>query len=257
MTRWKLTLEYEGSGFCGWQLQRRMATDKPSVQQVLEDAVKSFSGEVVGLHVAGRTDAGVHAKAQVAHFDLQRSAQPHEICGALNFFTRPHPVVVLAAEAMGDDFHARFSATSRSYRYTIINRSAPLALALGRAWHVREPLDLDAMRECAAMLLGTHDFSTFRAAGCQASSPWRTMDVLDISREGEVVTICAIARSFLYHQVRNIVGTLVLVGMKRWSVADFRAAFTAAARVHGGPTAPACGLCLWDVGYDGKPTTGG
>lgn len=245
MTRWKLTLEYDGSGFCGWQ---RQAHDL-SVQQVVENAILKFSGETVTLHVAGRTDAGVHARGQVAHFDLAKEIAADAVQGAINFHVRPHRVSVIRAETVSMEFHARFGAISRAYRYRIINRRAPLALAAGQAWHVVKPLELEPMRLAAQALIGKHDFSTFRAANCQANSPIRTLDELSVTRDGEEFTVETRARSFLYHQVRNMVGTLALVGSGQWSVGDFAAAFAAKDRTKGGPTAPADGLCFWEVKY--------
>jgi tRNA pseudouridine38-40 synthase len=245
MTRWKLTLEYEGGGFCGWQ---RQAHDL-SVQQVLEEAIQKFSGETVTLQAAGRTDAGVHARGQAAHFDLEKDAEADTVEGAINFHVRPHRVVVVRAEAVSNDFNARFSAKSRTYRYHIINRRAPPVLLADQAWHVPKPLDVNPMREAARSLIGKHDFSTFRAHNCQSNSPVKTLDFLGIAQEEELVTITARARSFLYHQVRNMAGTLVMVGTGQWSLADFTAAFAAADRTKGGPTAPAHGLCFWEVEY--------
>ncbi len=245
MTRWKLVIEYDGGGFCGWQRQR----EGVSAQGVIEAAIRAFSGEDAVLHVAGRTDAGVHAQGQVAHFDLEKEVAAERVRDALNFHVRPHPLAILSAEEAAADFHARFDATSRIYRYTIVNRRPPLALSAGRAWHVRESLDETAMREAARILLGKHDFSTFRASGCQSSSPIKTLDRLDIERCGETIFLETSARSFLYHQVRNMVGTLALVGSGRWSVEDFARAFAAASRGSGGPTAPPEGLCLMKVEY--------
>lgn len=244
-TRWKLSIEYHGSGFCGWQRQAEDVT----VQQVIEDAIRSFSGESVTLHVAGRTDAGVHALAQVAHFDLEREEQAHAVQGAINYFVRPHRVSILTAERVPDTFHARFNAKARGYRYVLCNRRAPAALMAGRAWHMVRPLDLEPMQEAARLLLGHHDFSTFRAARCQAKSPLRTLEQLDITQDGEMFIFTTKARSFLYHQVRNMVGTLTLVGTGRWSLADFSAAFSEANRAKGGPTAPPEGLYFQFVDY--------
>ncbi|MDD5587130.1 MAG: tRNA pseudouridine(38-40) synthase TruA [Alphaproteobacteria bacterium] len=245
MTRWKLTIEYDGTGFCGWQRQ----THDFTVQQAVEEAVQKFSGETVALHVAGRTDTGVHARGQVAHFDLAKDTDADTVQGAINFHVRPHRIAILKVENAPDDFHARFSALARTYKYTIINRQAPLALMADQAWHVSRPLALEPMREAASLLIGKHDFSTFRAHNCQAQSPVKTLDLLEIERSGETLTLTTRARSFLYHQVRNVVGTLALVGTGQWSVADFAAAFKAADRTKGGPTAPAHGLCFWEVEY--------
>lgn len=245
MSRYKLTIEYDGSDFHGWQKQANVV----SVQQVLEAAIRSFSGEEVTLYVAGRTDAGVHARANAAHFDLQKETTADVVRDALNAYVRPHRVAVVEAAQVPDGFHARLDAVSRSYRYHIINRRAPTALLADKAWHVIKPLDLQPMREAVGLILGKHDFSTFRAHGCQANSPLRTLDRLDIGREGEMVTFHVTARSFLYHQVRNMVGTLMMVGTGQWSVVDFETAFKACDRRAGGPTAPAEGLIFWEVSY--------
>lgn len=245
MTRWKLTIEYNGAGFCGWQRQAHGI----SVQQTLEEAIQKFSGEEVGLHVAGRTDAGVHALGQVAHFDLNKDTTAEVIRDALNFHVRPHKVVVLQVEAVTEEFHARFEAQHRRYLYQILNRRAPSALLDNLSWHVPKPLDIDAMQQAANILIGKHDFSTFRAQHCQSNSPIRTLDELTLRREGELVLIETKARSFLYHQVRNMAGTLVMVGNGQWSVADFRSAFEAKDRTKGGPTAPSHGLFFHSVGY--------
>lgn len=245
MTRWKLTIEYDGTGFCGWQRQESV----PSVQAALEEAIGKFSGEEIALHVAGRTDTGVHARAQVAHFDLAKEADGNVVRDAINFYLRPHKVAVLKAEKVDEAFHARFSALKRSYRYRIINRRAPLAIGADYAWHVSRNLDIAAMQKAADMLIGKHDFSTFRAHNCQSNSPVKSLDRLDISQDGEEIVIRTEARSFLYHQVRNMVGTLSLVGMGRWTIEDFRTAFAACDRTKGGPTAPAQGLCFWEVSY--------
>lgn len=240
--RFKLTLEYDGSGFAGWQRQEDGIT---TVQGVLEQAIFAATGERVTLQVAGRTDAGVHALGQVAHADIARDDVTEKLMrDALNFHVRPHPVAVLAAELVDENFHARHNATARRYRYQICNRQAPPVLHGKQAWHVIKPLDVAAMQAAAALLIGKHDFSTFRAQHCQANSPIRTLDRLAVSRQDNWVTIEAQARSFLYHQVRNMVGTLCLVGHGQWSLAQFSAAFQAANRTQGGPTAPAQGLCF-------------
>ncbi|MBV8651046.1 MAG: tRNA pseudouridine(38-40) synthase TruA, partial [Alphaproteobacteria bacterium] len=223
MPRYKLTLEYDGSGFIGWQMQ----PNGPSVQQVLEEAVERFCGERVRVNGAGRTDAGVHALGQTAHLDLVRAAPPDEIQGALNYHVRPAPVSVLAVEAAADDFDARRSAKGRHYLYRIVNRRAPVVLERGRVWHVGPELDAAAMHEAAQRLLGRHDFTTFRDSLCQAKSPVKTLDRLDVARLGEEITITAAARSFLHHQVRNMVGTLKLVGAGKWSADDVSAALEA------------------------------
>lgn len=244
-TRWKLTLEYDGAGFCGWQRQAEDIT----VQAVIETAIHAFSGETVRLHVAGRTDAGVHALAQIAHFDLEKGVKAVEVLGGINYHARPHRVVVVKAEEAPPDFHARFSALSRRYRYQIINRPASLALMEGKAWHVVRPMFLEPMQKAAALLIGTHDFSTFRAQRCQATSPVRTLDELTITQVNEAFFFDVMARSFLYHQVRNMVGTLAKVGTGQWTVDEFAAAFAAAERVKGGPTAPPDGLYFVSVAY--------
>jgi tRNA pseudouridine38-40 synthase len=245
MTRWKLTIEYDGAAFCGWQKQANAL----SVQQALEQAIEKFCGETVTLYAAGRTDAGVHARAQVAHFDLTKKTTAPIIRDALNFHVRPNKVVVINVEQAADNFHARFDAIGRSYLYRILNRRPPLALMADYQWHVHRPLDDAAMQKAADMLIGKHDFSTFRAQNCQASSPIRTLDKLTVARQGEEITIEAAARSFLYHQVRNIVGTLAMVGTGQWSLEDFRLAFAAKDRAKGGPTAPAHGLFFWSATY--------
>ena len=248
MTRWKLIIEYDGSKFCGWQKQ----TNEPSVQQTMEEAIQKFSGEVTSLHVAGRTDTNVHARAQVAHFDCQKKTTGAVVRDAVNFYLFPHKISILCAEEVDETFHARFSALGRSYLYRIINRRTPLALQSDYAWHVRKPLDIAKMQEAADILIGTHDFSTFRAQNCQAKSPIRTLDNLEVTREGEEVIICCEARSFLYHQVRNMVGTLSYVGTGHWSLEEFKTAFAACDRAKGGLTAPAHGLCFWSVSYPQK-----
>ena len=245
MPRYKLTLEYDGTGLVGWQRQ----ASGLSAQEIVETAVERFCGEAVRVHCAGRTDAGVHALAQVAHLDLPRETDPEEIRGALNFHVRPHAVSVLAVEPVPASFNARTSARSRHYRYRILNRRSPPALERNRVWHVGPPLDVAAMREGARHLLGTHDFTTFRDALCQAKSPVRTLDGLDVAQLGEEIVVEARARSFLHHQVRNIVGTLKLVGLGKWSPLRVKRALEARDRRAGGPTAPAQGLCLVGVIY--------
>ncbi|HAX91858.1 MAG TPA: tRNA pseudouridine(38-40) synthase TruA [Rhodospirillaceae bacterium] len=245
-TRWKLTIEYDGSGFCGWQRQKSDVT----VQQVIENAIHAFSGENPTLHVAGRTDAGVHALAQIAHFDLEKEFEACAVKGAINYHVKPHRVVVLKAEVAPPDFHARFQAKARRYRFIVCNRPAPLALMAGRAWHVVRPLSLAPMQKAAALLIGHHDFTTFRAKFCQAKSPLRTLDVLDITQDGDMFTFDVKSRSFLYHQVRNMVGTLVMVGTGQMSFDEFVAAFASCERANGGVTAPPEGLYFVSVDYD-------
>lgn len=238
MGRWKLTVEYDGRPFVGWQRQ----DNGPSVQQALEEAVAGFCGTEVRVHGAGRTDAGVHALGQVAHVEISRDATARTVCDALNFHLRPWPVAVLAAEPVPDDFHARLSSTGRAYRYRILNRRAPPTLDAGRVWHVGRPLDAEAMHRAAQVLVGHHDFTTFRAALCQAKSPMKTLARLDVRRAGDEVLVEAAARSFLHHQVRNMVGTLRLVGEGKWNEADIQAALDARDRAAGGQTAPPDGL---------------
>ncbi len=247
-TRYKLTLEYDGSGFVGWQRQ----DNGPSVQTALETAVERFSGERVRVFGAGRTDAGVHALGQVAHFDLAKETDAETVANALNAHLRPDPIAVLAAEAVDDGFDARLTARMRSYEYLIVNRRAPLTVQRGRAWQVARPLDAAAMHEAARRLVGRHDFSTFRASLCQAKSPVKTLDVLDVARAGDEIRVSARARSFLHHQVRNMVGTLELVGAGKWTADDVAAALTACDRASGGPTAPPDGLYLVEVGYPSR-----
>lgn len=245
MPRYKITVEYDGTPFAGWQRQNNGV----SVQEVLERAAALLAQGPVAVAGAGRTDAGVHATGQVAHLDLPREYAAGTVRDALNFHMKPRPVAVVAAEQVDDGFHARFSATGRSYLYRIANRRAPLALDRDRAWWVSPALDAEAMAEGAAHLLGHHDFSTFRAGECQAKSPMKTLDLLEVSRHGTEIRVAASARSFLHHQVRNIVGTLKLVGEGKWSPDDVRAALEKRDRKAGGPTAPARGLYLTGVRY--------
>jgi tRNA pseudouridine38-40 synthase len=246
MPRYKLTIEYCGAGLVGWQRQAKGL----SVQEALETAIHGFCGAAVTVFGAGRTDAGVHALAQIAHVDLPREAAPEVIRSAVNHHLRPHRISVIAVEPVSHEFNARHSATARHYLYRILNRRAPPALDHGRVWHVAAPLDLAAMREGARHLVGRHDFSTFRDSLCQAKSPVKTLDALDLSAEGDEIHIAARARSFLHHQVRNMVGTLKLVGLGRWQPEDVAAALAARDRRAGGPTAPASGLTLVLVRYD-------
>lgn len=253
MPRLKLVIEYEGTPFVGWQMQARAlgsdAVGVPSVQGVITAAVKAFSGEDVTVFGAGRTDAGVHALGQVAHFDLARAWRADRVRDALNAQLRPHPVAVLSAEQVPEDFDARFSATRRHYLYRIVNRRADLAIDRFRAWRVPRPLETDAMRKAAQALVGRHDFTTFRSAECQAKSAEKTLDRLDVERLGAEIRIQASARSFLHRQVRSMVGSLVLVGEGRWSVGDLAAALAARSRHACGPVAPPEGLYLVRVDY--------
>ncbi len=245
MPRYKLTLEYDGTSLVGWQRQK----EGSSVQGILQEALYSFTGEVVTPMAAGRTDAGVHARGQVAHIDLVKTWDPERILRAANAHLRGKPVAVIQSREVPATFHARFSALSRSYEYLMIIRPAPLVLETHRAWWYHSPLDLDTMREAAALLLGTHDFSSFRASECQAKSPVKSLDVLDISTQDDRIIFCIKARSFLHHQVRNIVGSLKLVGTGKWSVVDFKRVLEARDRRQGGPTAPACGLTFISAAY--------
>lgn len=243
--RFKLTLEYDGGPFSGWQ---RVANG-PSVQRALEDAVEKLTGvraEIVG---AGRTDAGVHARGQVAHVDIGKSFEPARLCDGLNAHLRPHPISVLAAEETTPDFHARFDATKRSYLYRIINRRAPLALERGHAWRVPRALDAAAMHAAAQALVGKHDFTTFRDTHCQANSPVKTLDVAGVFRSGDRVDCVFEARSFLHRQVRSMVGTLVEIGLGKMSVGDVADVLAAKDRARCGPVAPADGLYLMRVDY--------
>lgn len=247
MTRYRLTIEYDGSGFVGWQRQ----DNGPSVQQALEDAVAGFCGERPHVYGAGRTDSGVHATGQVAHVDIVKPTSADTVRDALNAYLRPVPVSVISAETVEETFHARFSATGRRYVYRIVNRRAPLALDAGRAWQVGAPLDEAAMREAAGRLLGHHDFTTFRSVACQARSPIKTLDRLDVTRLGDEIRLEIAARSFLHNQVRIMTGTLKLVGEGKWTVRDVADALAACDRTRGGPTAPPDGLYLAEVRYDG------
>ena len=245
MTRFKLTVEYDGGPFVGWQRQ----DNGLSVQQALEEAILAFAQEKVTLFGAGRTDAGVHATGQVAHFDLAKEIGAAKVRDAINYHLKPLPVAVIGSEAVDGDFHARFSAKSRAYRYRIINRRSPLTLERGRALRVAAPLDHGAMAAAAEALVGEHDFTTFRGVACQAESPVRTLDELSVTRIGEEVVIVARSRSFLLNQVRIITGTLKLVGEGKWRPADVKAALEARDRAKGGPTAPPEGLYLVEVRY--------
>src|SRR6266540_5963705 len=245
MPRYKLTIEYDGSPFVGWQEQ----ADGLSVQGALTAAVAAFCGETVTIRGAGRTDAGVHALGQVAHLDLVKDWDTDSVRDAINAHLRPHPIAVLAAERAAADFDARFSAKRRHYLYRIVNRRADLALDRHRAWRVPRRLDATRMHEAAQALVGRHDFSTFRAADCQAKSPLKTLDRLDVERAGDEVRVLAAARSFLQHQVRSVVGSLVEVGEGKWGSQDLAAALAARARSACGPVAPPEGLYLARVEY--------
>ncbi len=245
MPRFKLTIEYDGRPFVGWQRQENGL----GVQEVIERAVQGFSGEDVTSHCAGRTDAGVHARGQVAHFDLSGDWEPGRVRDALNAHIRSYPISVIAAEKVDKNFHARLSAMERCYEYHILNRRSPPAVERGRVWWMPTPLDAESMADAAKMLHGNHDFSSFRAAGCQANSPVKTLEELTVIRTGDTLIFAARARSFLYHQVRNMVGTLSWVGQGKWSKKDVLRALDARDRARAGPTAPAEGLFLVGVSY--------
>ena len=245
MPRYRLTVEYDGTPFCGWQHQR----NGRSVQEAIEAALARFTGETPRLHCAGRTDAGVHATHQVVHLDLSRSWRPDTLRDATNAHLRPHPVAIVAAHEAPDTFHARMSAIRRHYLYRILARRAPPALERDRVWHVPWALDAERMHAAAQSLLGRHDFTTFRASECQAASPIRTLERLDVEREGGEIRVTAAARSFLHSQVRSMVGTLAIAGSGKWDVADVRAALDARSRAACGPLAPPTGLTLVGVDY--------
>ncbi len=243
--RYKLLIEYDGTPFAGWQRQK----DGLGIQTVLENALRTALRHEAPLFGSGRTDAGVHAFGQVAHFDSPLALDPDRLRASLNALVRPHPVSVRDVSPVSDDFHARFSARARRYLYRIQNTRYPPALNAGRTWWISLPLAVDPMREAATLLIGKHDFSTFRASHCQANSPIKTLDSLTVTRQDDMILIEAQARSFLHHQVRNMVGALAAVGRGKWSVDDFKAAFDARDRTKGAETAPACGLYFMEVFY--------
>ncbi len=245
MPRYKLTIEYEGTNYHGWQRQ----PDLPSVQTHLENAIEGFSGQRVDTQAAGRTDAGVHALGQVVHFDLEREWDAFRVGEALNFHLKPEPIVIVESEQVTEEFEARFSATARHYVYKILNRRARPTLNVNRLWHVPVRLDVEAMHEAAQFLVGSHDFTTFRAAECQAKSPVRTVDQIEIYRDGDVVYISLNARSFLHHQVRSFAGSLRMVGEGKWQAIDLKNALEAKNRSWCGSMAPAAGLYLTRVDY--------
>ena len=247
MPRYRLTIEYDGTPFVGWQIQ----ADGDSVQGAIAAAIAKFSGESVSVRGAGRTDAGVHALGQVAHFDLERTWDPFRIREAINFHLKPAPIVVIDCSAAAPDFDARFSATGRHYHYRILARRAPPALDRNRVWWLPVELDAKAMHAGAQRLVGRHDFTTFRASACQARSPVKTLDRLDVTVAAGEIRISASARSFLHHQVRSMVGSLRLVGEHKWSPDDLAAALAACDRAACGPVAPAGGLYLVAVDYAG------
>ncbi len=245
MPRYKLIIEYDGGPFVGWQAQ----ANGVSVQSVIQDAVTAFCGEDVVVHGAGRTDAGVHARGQVAHIDLARDWETTRVRDALNHHLKPNPVAILDVVRVDAEFESRFDAKARHYCYRIVNRRSPLTLEAGLAWRVTVPLDADAMHEAAQMLIGHHDFTTFRSVGCQAKSPVKTLDSLDVARRGDVIEVTATARSFMHNQVRSMVGTLKQAGIGRWTAEDVRAALDARDRQRCGPVAPADGLYLLAIDY--------
>ena len=247
VTRFALTLEFDGGPFMGLQRQGH----GPSVQESVERAVFEVTGERATLHSAGRTDSGVHALAMVSHADIEKKLAPFRLMEALNARLRPEPIAVLACEPKPDDWHARFSCIGRRYEYRIRNRRAPLTLDKGRAWHVTRPLDAEAMQRAAQALVGRHDFTTFRSAHCQANDPVKTLDRLDVRREGDLIVIEAAARSFLHHQVRSMVGTLALVGLGQWREEQVAEALAARDRAALGLNAPAEGLYFVAAKYSG------
>jgi tRNA pseudouridine38-40 synthase len=247
MNRFRLTVEYDGRPFMGWQRQ----SHGPSVQQAIEEAIFAITGETVALHAAGRTDAGVHARAMSAHLEIARPMTPFRLMEALNARLRPLPVAILDCALVPSEWHARFSCTGRRYQYRIVNRRAPLTLEQGQAWQVPQPLDHARMHEAAQLLVGTHDFTTFRSVHCQSASPVKSLDRLDVHRTGPVIEIEAAARSFLHHQVRSMVGCLVMVGRGQWEAKDLKAALEARDRKALGFNAPPDGLYFMEARYDG------
>ncbi len=245
MPRYKLIVEYDGTPYAGWQIQANAA----SVQGELARAIEGLSGQRIVPSGAGRTDAGVHARGQAAHFDLARDYPPETVRDALNFHLRPAPIAIVDCEIVDETFDARFSAKARHYLYRIVNRRAPLALERDRAWQIGVPLAIEPMQQAARHLIGRHDFTTFRSAQCQAKSALRTLDRLDIERDGETIAIVASARSFLHHQVRSMVGSLKLAGEGKWRPEDMRRVLEAKNRSACGPVAPACGLYFMKIDY--------
>lgn len=249
MARFAFTVEFDGRPFMGWQRQAH----GPSVQQAIEDAIFAVTGERAIIHAAGRTDAGVHGLAMRAHVDIVRSIAPFRLMEAVNAHLRPDPVAILACEMVAEDWHARFSCTGRAYVYRIANRRAPLTFEQGLVWRVIQPLDARAMHDAAQLLVGRHDFTTFRSAHCQAESPVKTLNRLDVERTGDRIAVHAAARSFLHHQVRSMVGCLAMVGMGRWTAADLRAALDARDRTALGLNAPPDGLYFVHATYPYSP----
>jgi tRNA pseudouridine38-40 synthase len=249
VTRWAIKIEYDGTSFRGWQRQ----VTGPSVQSTVEEALARLDLKPVQATCAGRTDSGVHAAGQVAHADLDRPITPEKLTAALNYHLKPHPVAVLQCVEVPASFSARFSAIGRKYRYQILNRPGRPALLRDQVWHQPRPLDVAAMQEAANHLLGRHDFTSFRAAQCQAKSPLRTLARLEVIRTGDMIDIFAEARSFLHHQVRNMVGTIKLVGEGRMPPGELASILAARDRKVAGPTAPPDGLCLMSVVYPDDP----
>jgi tRNA pseudouridine38-40 synthase len=243
--RFKVTIEYFGTGFIGWQRQNHGL----SVQQVIEQAIYKFSGEKVVVFASGRTDTGVHAIGQVAHFDLPKYYKSFQIMEAINHFVRPYLIGVVSCEEVGEDFHARFSAKARHYLYVIVNRPAKVVIDSGRVWWIKKPLNLEAMREGASYLIGNHDFSSFRTTSCQAKSPIKTLSKIEITQEKDRINFYLSAPSFLHHMVRNIVGSLVLVGLNKWKPENIKIALDSKRREAAGITAPADGLYFLKVDY--------
>jgi tRNA pseudouridine38-40 synthase len=251
VTRWRLTIEYDGAPFMGWQRQDH----GPSVQQALEEALQRMTGEQSTFTAAGRTDAGVHALEMAAHVDVMKSLTPHRLREGLNALVRPQPISVLEVEEVADDWHARFSCVGRRYLYRILNRRAPPALDAGKVWHIAVPLDVEAMQQGAAMLVGRHDFTTFRSVHCQSDSPVKTLDRLEVRRTGDEIHVEAAARSFLHHQVRSMVGCLALVGRGQWKPDDIGKALEARDRSVLGLNAPPHGLYFVEAIYPESPTS--
>ncbi len=245
MTRWRLTIEYDGGPFMGWQRQ----DNGPSVQQQVEQAIFGMTSESATVHAAGRTDSGVHALAMSAHVDIAKTLTAHRLRDGLNALVRPDPIAILEAREVADDWHARFSCTGRRYRYRILNRRAPPAVDRGKVWHIATPLDVEAMAEGAVLLVGRHDFTTFRSVQCQSKSPVKTLDRLEVARDGDEIRIEAAARSFLHHQVRSMVGCLALVGRGQWQPGDIKAALEARDRAALGLNAPPEGLYFVEATY--------
>lgn len=250
MPRYRLAIEYDGTPFVGWQIQ----SAGTSVQGALESAILKLTGSHAGIRGAGRTDAGVHARGQVAHFEIEKEWPASRLRDGINFYLKPHPIVVIDCTEVPGTFDARFSATARHYLYRILARRSPPALDRNRVWWIPRKLDGDAMSDAASVLVGHHDFTTFRAAQCQAKSPLRTLDRLDVSWDGEEIRVAASARSFLHNQVRSMVGSLKLVGDGKWTRDDLRKALEARDRAACGPVAPASGLYLMAVDYGPSAT---